>query len=169
MQGIAEFHKVSFAQFLQDSKKTGFITDETDPELVKVIWESIKLPERATGGSAGYDFFLPYPFAVNKNVAVTIPTGIKADIQPGWCLVLMPRSGLGFKYGFRLLNTLGLIDADYFFSDNEGHIMAKATTDVNVCFNEGDRFIQGVFFPHGLTRTDTVTNVRNGGFGSTGG
>lgn len=169
MQGIAEFHKVSFSQFLQDSKKTGFINDETDPEIVKAIWEKIKLPARATGGSAGYDFYLPYPFSLEPGVDITIPTGIKVDMQPGWCLFLVPRSGLGFKYGFKLKNTLGVIDADYFYAENEGHMMAKISVDSNMCLQEGDRYMQGIFLPHGVTRTDDVIAYnRIGGFGSTG-
>lgn len=170
MQGVAEFHKVSFDQFLQDSKKTHFITDETDPEIVKAIWEKIPRPARATGGSAGYDFYLPYPFSISAGwKTVTIPTGIRVDIQPGWFLQLVPRSSLGFKYGMRLANSLGIIDCDYYFAENEGHIMAKIMVESNMCLNDGDRFMQGIFLPHGVTRTDRVlTHARTGGFGSTG-
>lgn len=168
MQGIAEFHKVSFNQFLCDSKKTGFIDDETNPEIVKAIWEKIKLPVRATGGSAGYDFYLPYPFSLLKDGVVTIPTGIRVDMQPGWFLSLVPRSGLGFKFGMRLLNTLGIIDSDYYYAENEGHIMTRITADSNMCLQDGDRFIQGLFIPHGVTRSDSTYGIRAGGFGSTG-
>lgn len=169
MQGIAEFHKVSFNQFLQDAKKTGFVDDEASPELIKVIWNAIKIPTRATCGSAGYDFYLPFPFSLYSNGAVTIPTGIRVDIQPGWFLMLVPRSGLGFKHGLRLLNTAGIIDSDYFYAENEGHIMAKITVDKNMCLQEGDRFIQGLLVPHGVTRTDSTLGLdRTGGFGSTG-
>lgn len=168
MQGVAEFHIVSFAQFLQDAKKTGFITDETDPEIVKAIWERIKLPQRATGGSAGYDFYLPFGFSVEPGSTVTIPTGIRIDMQPGWVLCLAPRSSLGFKHGMRLLNTLGVVDADYFYAKNEGHIMAKITVDNNMCLQDGDRFMQGLLLPHGITRSDSTNGIRTGGFGSTG-
>ncbi len=169
MQGIGEFHKVSFNQFLQDAKKTGFIDDQTDPEIVKVIWEGIKLPARATGGSAGYDFCLPFSFSIEPCMNVTIPTGIRVDMQPGWFLEIVPRSGLGFKYGMRLLNSLGIIDADYYYADNEGHIMAKITVENNMCLQAGDRFVQGIFLQHGVTRSDDTLGInRSGGFGSTG-
>lgn len=169
MQGIAEFYKVSFNQFYQDSKKNGFIDDETSPEIVKLIWEKIKLPTRATGGSAGYDFYLPYSFYLHGGATLLIPTGVRADIQPGWFLGLVPRSGLGFKHGMRLLNTFGVVDSDYFYADNEGHIMAKITVEKNMCLNDGDRFMQGILIPHGVTRSDsTLGKNRTGGFGSTG-
>lgn len=168
MQGVAEFHKVSLNQFIQDSKKTGFITGEEDSEIVKAIWERIKLPQRATGGSAGYDFYLPYGFSVAQGKPVTIPTGIRIDIQPGWFLELVPRSGLGFKHGMRLINTLGVIDSDYYYADNEGHIMAKIAVANNMCLQDGDRFIQGILIPHGITRSDSTFGIRTGGFGSTG-
>jgi len=169
MQGVAEFHKVSFNQFLQDSKKTGFVDDTTDSEIVKAIWESIKLPQRATGGSAGYDFYLPFNFSLESGRTVTIPTGIRIDMQPGWFLGLVPRSGLGFKHGMWLLNTFGVIDSDYYYADNEGHIMAKIAARSNMCLQSGDRFIQGLLIPHGITRSDSTLGFnRTGGFGSTG-
>ena len=169
MQGVAEFHKVSFDQFFQDAKNTGFVDDETSPEIIKLIWEAIKLPVRATGGSAGYDFYLPLSFSLYAEGAITIPTGIRAEIQPGWFLMLVPRSGLGFKHGLRLLNTCGIIDSDYFYADNEGHIMAKITVEKNLCLGAGDRFMQGLLIQHGTTRDDTTLGIdRTGGFGSTG-
>ena len=169
MQGIAEFHKVSFGQFLEDSKKNGFTDNLISSDLVKLAWEKIKLPARATGGSAGYDFYLPYSFSLNAGKTVTIPTGIRVDMQPGWFLGLVPRSSLGFKYGMRLLNTFGVVDADYYFADNEGHIMAKITVESNMCLQDGDRFMQGLFIPHGITRSDSTLGLnRIGGFGSTG-
>lgn len=169
MQGVAEFHKVSFSQFLQDTKKTGFIDDTTDLEIVKAIWEKIKLPQRATEGSAGYDFYSPFNFSIEPGKTVTIPTGIRIDMQPGWFLGLVPRSGLGFKHGMRLLNTFGVIDSDYYYADNEGHIMAKIAVENNLCMQDGDRFMQGLLISHGITRSDSTLGInRTGGFGSTG-
>ena len=168
MQGIAEFYKVSFDQFLCDSQATGFVDPETNPEIIKIIWEKIKLPARATNGSAGYDFYLPFPFSLSAKNNITIPTGIRVNIQPGWFLGLVPRSGLGFKHGMRLLNTLGIIDADYYYANNEGHIMAKLTVDENMCLQDGDRFMQGILLQYGTTKSDETNGVRTGGFGSTG-
>ena len=82
-----------------------------------------------------------------------------------------PRSGLGFKYRLHLDYIVGIIDSDYYYSDNEGHIFAKITNDTNesktVNINAGDRFMQGVFVEYGITDDDEVENVRNGGMGST--
>ena len=87
-------------------------------------------------------------------------------------LLLFPRSGLGFKYRLQMNNTVGVIDSDYFYSDNEGHIFAKITNDSNeekvLSIEEGDGFIQGIFMMYGITVDDDVKEVRNGGFGSTG-
>ena len=168
MQGIAEFHKVSFDRFLTDSKACGFITDETPVEIVKTIWDGIKCPKRATVGSAGYDFYSPFPFCLRDGGKVVVPTGIRVDMQPGWCLLLMPRSSYGFNAGMRLANTVGLVDADFFYADNEGHIFVKLVTETTISVQEGERFVQGIFVPHGLTRSDSTNGIRTGGFGSTG-
>lgn len=90
---------------------------------------NISLPKRATKGSAGYDFFAPFDFSLNAGETILIPTGIRAEITDGWFLALFPRSGLGFKYRLQLDNTVGIIDSDYFYAENEGHIMIKITND----------------------------------------
>lgn len=159
------FEKVSYEQFYKDSKKLGFIDEE-----IKEAYDGIVLPKRGTKGSAGYDFVTPFMFILNEhNDLVTLPTGIRVKMPQNVCLVLMPRSGLGFKTGMRLVNTLGLIDSDYYYSDNEGHIMMKFEYGFNELQVEKNvRVMQGVFLPYFLVDNDTTSNERNGGFGSTG-
>lgn len=85
----------------------------------------IPLPRRATAGSAGYDFVCPVDVTLAPGEAVTIPTGIRCEMEPGWVLLLFPRSGLGFRHRLSLANTVGVIDSDYFHADNEGHILVR--------------------------------------------
>ena len=100
-----------------------------------------------------------------------IPTGIRVEMDPEWVLKCYPRSGLGFKYRLQLNNTVGIIDSDYFYSDNEGHMFSKITNDTNeektIDIAQGEGFMQGIFVEYGITVDDDVTDVRNGGFGST--
>ena len=165
---IAQFHKVSFEQFAEGFQDT--FGEMKEGEL-KEIYQSIKLPKRATAGSAGYDFYTPIPIVLAPGKTVKIPTGIRVEMQENWVLKCYPRSGLGFKYRLQLNNTVGIIDSDYFYSDNEGHIFAKLTNDSNegktVELEAGSGFMQGIFVEYGITMDDDVTTVRNGGFGST--
>lgn len=164
MERIAKFLKVSEDNFI--SSLDGFSKDEA-----KKIYDDIKLPLRATKYSAGYDFYSPFDFTLNPGETIKIPTGIRAKMREDYALFLLPRSGLGFKYRLQLNNTIGLIDADYFYSDNEGHIFAKITNDSNegkvISVKKGEAFIQGVFLSYGITEDDEVNSIRNGGFGST--
>ena len=129
----------------------------------------IPLPRRATAGSAGYDFICPADVSLAPGEAVTVPTGIRCQMQSGWVLMLFPRSGLGFKHQMRLANTVGVIDADYFHAANEGHIMVRIVAGPTpLTIAKGERFCQGVFLPHGLAEKDDVSADRTGGFGSTG-
>lgn len=169
MNRIARFDKVSEKQFLEGWMDT---FPGTLPEQAKTIYENIRLPRRATAGSAGYDFFSPISFTLQPGQTIKIPTGIRVEMEQDWVLLLFPRSGLGFKYRLQMNNTVGVIDSDYFYSDNEGHIFAKITNDSNeekvLSIEEGDGFIQGIFMMYGITVDDDVKEVRNGGFGSTG-
>ena len=168
MNRIAGFEKVSYGQFKEGYLK---VIPSANDEAVRDSYSRIRLPERATEFSAGYDFFATFDFELAPEETILIPTGIRAKIEGGWGLFLFPRSGLGFKYRLQLNNTVGVIDGDYYFSDNEGHIFAKITNDSkegkSISLSEGDAFIQGVFIPYGLTYNDNVETRRNGGFGST--
>ena len=167
MQKVARFHKVSYERFIYDWMYSFGDSKET----IKEKYDNIKLPKRATKGSAGYDFFAPVQIELKPNETIKIPTGIRVEILEDWVLKLYPRSGLGFKYRLQLNNTVGIIDSDYYYSDNEGHIFAKITNDSNenrtVNINAGEGFMQGIFIQYGITLDDDVTELRNGGFGST--
>ena len=130
----------------------------------------IPLPRRATAGSAGYDFVSPAETVIPAGSSALIPTGIRAEMEPGWVLMLFPRSSLGFRYGVRLSNTTGIIDSDYAFAKNEGHIMVKLRnpSENPVTIGRGERFCQGIFLPYGTAEEDGEFALRQGGFGSTG-
>ena len=158
---IAKFTHVSEAQYLEAmSGREGFLP-----------LTEIALPKRATAGSAGYDFVSPLDVTIPAGGTALIPTGIRAEMEPGWGLLLFPRSSLGFKYGMRLSNTVGVIDSDYAFAKNEGHIMVKLRNPLSgpVTIGRGERFCQGVFLPYGTAEEDEVLTGRTGGFGSTNG
>lgn len=168
MKRIAKFHKVSFEQFQEGWLDTFGAQEEAN---IRRIYDGIKLPKRATSGSAGYDFYTPEAITIAPGETVKIPTGIRVEMEENWVLKCYPRSGLGFKFRLQLNNTVGIIDSDYFYSDNEGHIFAKLTNDTNegktVELLAGTGFMQGIFVEYGITVDDDVTDVRNGGFGST--
>lgn len=167
MERIAEFEKVSYQQFEKD-----WLKNFPDTSDVKAVYDSIKLPKRATVGSAGYDFYAPDDITVKVGKSTLIPTGIRCRINDGWVLSIFPRSGLGFKHRIQLDNTVGIIDADYYNSSNEGHIMIKLSCDAHddghsVTVPAGDGFAQGIFTQFGITFSDDADGIRDGGFGST--
>ena len=169
MKRIAKFEKVTAARFLADWMEA-FGGNEAEAQALD---DAIRLPRRATAGSAGYDFFAPAALSLAPGQEIRIPTGIRVRMEPGWVLQCYPRSGLGFKYRLQLNNTVGIIDSDYYASDNEGHIFAKLTNDSrqgkSIVLSAGEGFMQGIFLEYGLTEDDDAQGVRNGGFGSTSG
>lgn len=168
MERIAEFEKVSLKQFEKDWIDT---FENRGADIITEIYNNIKLPKRATSGSAGYDFYAPIDIVLQPNCTIKIPTGVRCKMEEGWVLKCYPRSGLGFKYRLQLNNTVGIIDSDYFYSDNEGHIFAKLTNDTKeakiVKIKSGEGFMQGIFVEYGITYDDEADGVRNGGIGST--
>ena len=155
MKKIAQFFKVSTSEFTKSA--------------ADINYENILLPKRATSGSAGYDFFSPAEYSLAPGETVKIPTGIRVKIDEGWVLKIYPRSSLGFKYRLALDNTVGIIDSDYYFADNEGHIFIKMTNCGNkdLLIEKGKAFAQGIFLEYGITVDDDCTATRTGGLGST--
>lgn len=140
-----------------------------DPRL----GQDIPLPAYATAGSAGMDLraALDAPLTLQPGDSELVPSGLAIHIgDPGWCAMILPRSGLGHKHGLVLGNLVGLIDADY-----QGPLMIS-------CWNRaaqpytvqpGDRIAQLVFMPVGQARLNVVQSFvesqrGEGGFGSTG-
>lgn len=167
MKTVAAFERVSEPQFLQDWPKAM----GADVQTIQAAYSSLRLPARATTGSAGYDFFAPADFTLEPGGSIRVPTGVRVRIREGWLLALFPRSGLGFHYRLQLDNTVGIVDSDYFYAKNEGHILIQMTNDSRegktLTIKAGKGFAQGIFLPFGLADGDHTQALRYGGFGST--
>lgn len=155
-----KFYKVSYEEYFNDVGSDEDLQQE---------YEDIQLPRRATKYSAGYDFFAPFSFSLEPNETIIIPTGIRCQLDYDRFLAIYPRSSLGFKSQVGLCNTVGIVDADYYHSDNEGHIFIKLVNrgDRTVYIKKGEAFAQGIIQYYDKTVDDDVGLTRNGGFGST--
>lgn len=172
-KGCPRFEKVSFSQFCNDwLKNFPDDWDGSDPHDIhdiKTMYNALTLPTRSTAHSAGYDFVSPMYFTLKPGETIMIPTGIRAYMPNDMVLMAFPRSGLGTKYQLGLCNTVGIIDADYYNADNEGHIHIKLSNngDKLVSIEQGQAFCQGIFTTYYTVYNDNVLKTRNGGFGST--
>lgn len=182
---VAKFEKVSYEQFRKDWLETFTWADMmafgllefrlTEPDstaietAIKKVYDNIELPTRGTKFSAGYDFKSPICFTVKPGEYIKIPTGIRCRMNNDYVLQIYPRSSLGTKYMFIPMNLVGIVDSDYYDSDNEGHIFMKMKNcgDKSVTIESGDGCCQGIFSQYAITEDDKVEITRNGGFGST--
>ena len=182
---VAKFEKVSYEQFRKDWLKTFTWADMmafgllpvrlTEPDsssietVIKKVYDNIELPTRATKFSSGYDFKSPIGFTVEPGDFIKIPTGVRCRMHNDYVLKIFPRSSLGTKYMFIPMNLTGIIDSDYYDSDNKGHIFMKMINlgRKPVTLKVGDAFCQGIFSQYAITEDDKVETTRNGGFGST--
>lgn len=169
------FEFVSLEEWLKSGNEYFTTTVENYPN---------KLPERSTIKSAGYDFFSPFEFNLDKSIPLVqtfphsfiMPTGIKwnpSDLNnENLVLMLYPRSSLGFKNKFRFFNTIPVIDADYYNNNNnEGHILIGfdvETTTHEFKLKRNDKICQGIIVQYYNYNNEQNSNLRTGGFGSTG-
>ena len=131
---------------------------------------------QATAASAGCDFFMPFNLNFEAGSKFRIATGVRwvtdrdgAGSDRGRVLLIVPRSGLGFRYGIRLSNTVGVIDADYCDSENEGHIIISLEnpSETTIELAEGKAFAQGIIVKYEIPEGAESEESRSGGFGST--
>ena len=133
-------------------------------------YDEIKLPERKTMKSSGYDIYCPKDVIIKAHCSLIIPTGIKARMSDDMFLALYIRSSMAIKKNFRLVNQVGIIDSDYYNNiDNEGHIMVCLynDNDIDMMIRKGERIVQGIFQSFYVTSDDIVSDIRIGGIGST--
>ena len=165
---MSRFEKVSFEQWKKDCGIKGL----PDAEL-REWFDDIRLPQQATAASAGCDFFMPFNLNFEAGSTFRIATGIRWIAEEGddrgKVLLVLPRSGLGFKYGIRLSNTVGVIDADYCDSDNEGHIIISLVnpSEQTIELPQDKPFAQGIVVSYEVPVGAESDAQRNGGFGST--
>lgn len=154
-----KFEKVSFEQYC------AAVGGDVD---LRAEYDDIKLPVRATKGSAGYDIFLPCSIDLEPGESIKIPTGLRCFLDANAVLMIFPRSGLGTKNRFIPKNLVGQIDSDYVNADNEGHIMMFMVNDGDrpLHLEKGKAFVQGIIVPYLTTIDDSATGERKGGFGS---
>ena len=143
-------------------------------EKVKRIEEDIKLPERSTLNSAGYDFFAIEDIIFNPETITRVFAGIKCELMPNQVLILANRSSNPSKKGLILLNGIGVVDADYYGNpDNDGEIAFEFYNMLGepVEIKKGEKLGQGLILKFDKTEDDYISNPNNtraGGFGSTG-
>lgn len=147
---MRDFEKISFKQFCKDVKED------------KELYDSYKLPIRDSVGTAGYDIFLLEDLEIKPGEIVKLPTGVKSYFENDEVLLIVVRSSTGFKYNIRMVNQVGVIDADYYNNkDNEGHIFIKIQNegDKTVNFKAGDAVAQGIFMKYLTTDSDSNLGI----------
>ena len=166
------FEKVKYEAFEHDMmhyRPINFLGGE-----VKDAYNNIKLPERKTKYSCGYDVRTPVKVVIAPHSSIVIPTGVKAvfreDEMETWCLKLYARSSVGIKDKVVITNGTGLIDSDFQFGDNDGDMLIALTnmSDEIRKYDAGDRVCQAVFELFGITNDDEADGTRTSGVGSTG-
>ncbi|MBE6102773.1 MAG: dUTP diphosphatase [Selenomonas ruminantium] len=135
--------------------------------------KGIALPLRGTAASAGYDLSAAESVVIAPGEMAMVPTGVKAYMEPDEVLYIHIRSSLAVKRQLVLMNSVGVVDADYYNNpDNEGHIFIALWNRGKgaVTLKAGERLAQGVFMKYLLADGDTAGKGqdRQGGFGSTG-
>ena len=167
---MSKFEKVSYEQWKADCGVKGLPEDE-----LRKWYDAIKLPHQATAASAGCDFYMPFSLNLAAEGKFRIASGIRwvtdggeGSLDRARVLLIVPRSGLGFKHGIKLSNTIGVIDADYCDSDNEGHIIVSLEnpSDHDVMLEAGKAFAQGIIVQYEIPEGAANDAARNGGFGS---
>lgn len=147
---MRDFGKISFEQFKKDVNEN------------EKLYKKIKIPQRDSDATAGYDIYLLNDIEIKPNEILKIPTGLKCYFEKDEVLFLIVRSSMGFKYNIRLCNQVGVIDSDYYNNkDNEGHIWIKIQNEgkEKVNIKAGEAIVQGIFLKYLTTNSDKTLKL----------
>ena len=141
--------------------------------LNPLIGNEIPIPKYETKGSAGLDLraCIKEKLILKPGKTEMIPMGFAMHLEDeSLAALVVPRSGLGSKYGIVLGNLVGLIDSDY-----QGELMVPAwnRSDKDFEINPGDRIAQMIIVPVVQAKFKIVENFKESergekGFGSSG-
>ena len=141
-----------------------------DPRL----GDTIPLPAYATAGSAAMDLHAVFDtdtYTLDAGAGALIGTGLAIHIaDPGYCALILPRSGLGHKHGIVLGNLVGLIDSDY-QGELKIPLWNRSRSAYTITLGEriAQMLIQPVVRPTLNLVSDFAASARGtGGFGHTG-
>lgn len=139
-------------------------------DMRKFPQANIKIPNRATKNSAGYDIYSPIDEVINPNETKLIFTDIKATFNSNEVLYVLVTSGMG-RRGLIAANGVGVVDSDYYNNpNNDGNIgiMLYNHSQNPYIIKAGDKIGQCIFSTYlTVDNEEKVTTVRTGGFGST--
>lgn len=137
----------------------------------KKLHPNAQLPTKGSEAAGGYDIYMPDAGSLSQYEKQLFPLGFAAEVPPGFVALILPRSSTGAKKGVELVNTCGVIDADY-----RGEWMAMLTQKQNhesFYFDAGEKLLQFIIVPAHTVNPEWVDELSStergeGGFGSTG-
>src|SRR5471030_2538728 len=124
--------------------------------IIRVINKSKNgLPAYETMHAAGMDLRADLETAIQLKPLerALVPTGLHIELPEGFEAQIRPRSGLAYKHGISIVNSPGIIDADY-----RGEIkvlLINLSTEVFE-INSGDRIAQMIIAKHEKVNWDEV-------------
>lgn len=176
MLGMVQQDNCTLAEFVEELE---LCQEEMDSERLKFFrTRDVKVPERGTDLSAGYDFFLPNDFGhdlvIEPGQSALIPTGIHVSFPEHYVFIGFNKSGVAAKY--KLLIGSQVIDADY---QGQMHINLHNVGTETQTFKPGAKLTQFILLYVGLLPLDECSSIEElygnvetergaGGFGSTG-
>lgn len=169
---MIKFEKISKEQWQKDLRGLPELFGVYDSiEQFASSYKEVRIPQRGTSKSAGYDLYAPVPITLKPGEQAMIPSGLKVQMNDDNVMLIVIRSSLGIKQGIDIPNQVGVVDADYYNNaDNEGHfwICLRNNSDKDFAIKAGDRISQAIFVKYDITEDDQpIKDVRTGGFGST--
>lgn len=134
-------------------------------------YQDIKLPERKTAASAGYDFYVAKTITVEPGQKALVETGVKAYMASDEVLKIYMRSSIAKNHDLQMPNHVGIIDADYYENEtNDGaiFILVHNYGDIPITLDKNSRIAQGIFEKYYISDQEIKPKrPRKGGFGST--
>ena len=138
---------------------------------IKRIDKSLPLPIYGTPGAAAVDLYAREDYEIQPKSLGAVPSNLIVATPPGYAFIVVPRSSTPRKKGLLIPHGIGIIDPDFFGSDDEILLQFYNFTDEVVKIKKGERIAQGFFIKVEHAEWEEIENIEGpsrGGFGSSG-
>lgn len=122
--------------------------------------------KRETKHSAGYDISVLETKIIEPKEFYVFETEANFKIKEDEFAMIVPRSSIGIKKNLMLMNTVGIIDSDFYPNTIKMALVNYGNEPVEI--KSGDRVAQAIILKYEtLENEETPTKERTGGIGST--
>ena len=123
---------------------------------IKALHNNFVMPVKSTERAGAFDIYMPESGSVSGHATKLVGLGFAAEVPENHVALILPRSGVGSKYGVELNNTCGVIHPD---NQGEWKATLKTKTGTSYHWEQEDQVLQFIVVPVAQVKLELVDEL----------